>query len=219
MKLSKRLLEVASFVDDGANLIDVGCDHGLLDIYLAMNRKDISIIASDNKKGPYDRAKSNILASGLDIKVQLSDGLDNIDKFTDTVLIAGMGGDGINDILIKGRGKLGNIHTIILSPHNKFYEVRCLLMKLGYYIDMESLVKDKEKIYLILKAKKGYRKYSYKELLFGPVLLKEKSLLFKEYYSIYLEKGYEALENIPKKYFWLRFNKKRNIRCIKKVLY
>ena len=55
-KLSKRLETVASYVDDNAKLVDIGCDHGLLDIYLAQNRKNITIIASDINKNALDNA-------------------------------------------------------------------------------------------------------------------------------------------------------------------
>lgn len=40
-KLSKRLEVVASFVNDNSKVIDIGCDHGLLSIYLVNKYKNI----------------------------------------------------------------------------------------------------------------------------------------------------------------------------------
>ena len=47
MKLSKRLELVASMVDDNSNIIDVGCDHAYLSIYLAKTLKNINSIEID----------------------------------------------------------------------------------------------------------------------------------------------------------------------------
>ena len=47
IRLSKRLKCIASYVSDGMNIVDIGCDHALLDIYLCQVKKDIKIIASD----------------------------------------------------------------------------------------------------------------------------------------------------------------------------
>ena len=41
MKISNRLKLIASFVDDDSKVIDVGCDHALLDIFLVLNKKNI----------------------------------------------------------------------------------------------------------------------------------------------------------------------------------
>ena len=47
-KLSKRLEMVASFIDENdKSVIDIGCDHGLLSIYLAEKFNNLKIIASD----------------------------------------------------------------------------------------------------------------------------------------------------------------------------
>ena len=52
MKLSKRLQVVASFIPDNSSLLDVGCDHALLDIFLMQTKKNIQIMASDINPNP-----------------------------------------------------------------------------------------------------------------------------------------------------------------------
>ena len=39
MRINERLNRVASYVDDNSYIIDVGCDHALLDIYLVKTKK------------------------------------------------------------------------------------------------------------------------------------------------------------------------------------
>ena len=41
VKLSKRLKAIADLVDKDSKIIDVGCDHALLDIYLLKNKNDL----------------------------------------------------------------------------------------------------------------------------------------------------------------------------------
>ena len=59
IKLSKRLSIVASLIESN-NIIDVGCDHALLDIYLAQINKDRKIIVSDINENALKNAKDNI---------------------------------------------------------------------------------------------------------------------------------------------------------------
>ena len=50
IKLSKRLKKIADYVSDNSSLVDIGCDHGLLDIYLVQNKNNIKVVASDINK-------------------------------------------------------------------------------------------------------------------------------------------------------------------------
>ena len=57
MRISKRLKAVADFINDKEKIIDIGCDHALLDIYLFENKEKIKIIASDIHEGAILSAK------------------------------------------------------------------------------------------------------------------------------------------------------------------
>jgi len=216
MNISKRLLAISELVNDTGNIMDVGCDHALLDIYLAKVKPKLSIIASDNKLGPMSRAQENVIREKVNVDVKLCDGLDGIESGTDTVIIAGMGGKTIVDIFKRGKNKIQNVKTIILSPHNDFSNVREYVNKLGFYIDSEQLLKEHNKTYLIARFKKGRVRYTKKELFFGPLLVKEKGKLFDEYYKALLEKEKSNLSKIPCKHFILRKRKKDLIKLISK---
>ena len=94
MQLSKRLSAVAGLVTRGNRLVDVGCDHGYLPVYLYLNHMIPSAIAMDVRPGPLSRAEEHIAQYGLGeyIETRLSDGLAALGTDEgDTLVIAGMG--------------------------------------------------------------------------------------------------------------------------------
>lgn len=199
MKISNRLKLIASFVDDDSNIIDVGCDHALLDIYLVQTKKNINAIASDINQGPLESAKKNIENYNLEtkIKVKLGDGINTIDETTDTIVISGLGGETIIEILTSSPNKLKNIKTIIVSPHSAIYEVRTTITNLGFKIENEVITYDQNKPYIIIKFKKGQSKYTEEELFFGPILLKNKTEYFYKYYQELNNTNKKLLKTIP----------------------
>ncbi len=216
IKISKRLFAVSEYVEDNSNLLDVGCDHALLDIYLYQHKNNLQVTVSDLHKLPLDNAKNNLEKYRLidKIKTCLGDGLEVLDLSIDTIIITGMGGRTIINIL-NNKDKLVNIQNIILSPNNDYLAVRKAIHKLGYYIDQETMIKDKGIFYLIISFKKGQKKYSAKELYFGPLLLRKKTPVTKEYFGWLLTKKEKILADLPRKYFFRRLKIKREISQIK----
>lgn len=221
IKLSKRLEKIASFVDNGASVVDIGCDHALLDIYLVLNKKDTKVVASDVNKNALNNAVSNIEKYKLTDKIDtvLSNGLESIDVTgLDTIIISGMGTHTMVGILYNNLSKLKNIDTIILQSNNDIDFLRKKVTSIGYYIEQEALVKDKKIIYTIIKFKKGHKFYSYKELYFGPCLLKENSSLFKEKNRLELEKLKIIYPMIPKGHLMYKLKTLRKIRMYTNIV-
>ena len=179
--LSLRLKEISNYIPDNIKMVDIGCDHALLDIYLYKNRKNIKIIASDVNENALNQAKVNIKKYKLDnvIETRVSDGLNNISKDEiDTIVMSGMGAHTIVGILHMNLKKLENVENIIIQSNNHIDFLRKKITELNYYIDSEKLVKDNSIIYTIIAFKKGRKKYNKIELYFGPYLLKEICNLF-----------------------------------------
>ena len=86
MNLSKRLEAVATLVDIGAKVIDVGCDHAYLDIYLTLNN-DNKCIATDINRNALSIAEANIKKYNLEDKIEtkLTDGLKDL-KIYSTII-------------------------------------------------------------------------------------------------------------------------------------
>ena len=218
--LSNRLKEIASFIPDNVKMVDIGCDHALLDIYLYKNKKNIKIIATDINKNALEQAKKNIKKYKLEdyIETRISNGLNNIDKDEiDTIVISGMGAHTIVGILYSNMNKLSNVSNIIVQSNNHIEFLRKKITLIGYYIDNEKLVKDNDIIYTIISFKKGKKRYNRKELYFGPYLLKENSSLFKEKNKKDLEKLLFLESIIPKNHYLHRFKTKRKIKLYKNL--
>ena len=199
INLSKRLKTVADLVlsKESNKIIDVGCDHALLDIYLIQNNENLKVVASDNKKAPLENARKNIEKYSFlnKIELKLEDGINNIDDEIDTIVISGMGKETIIDILKKGN--LNNIKRLIISSNNKFEDIRKDITSLGFIINDEKIVYEEDKYYVIIEFIKGNKKYTKKELYFGPILLKKKDKKFYNYYGYIKDKKISILKSIP----------------------
>ena len=202
MKINNRLKTIGDLVPLSSYPLDIGCDHALLSIYLVKERGLSKTVASDNKSGPLKKARENVNFYKVSDKVELieAEGLDSYKEGIDTITISGMGGLNINKILDDNKRYLKNINTIILSPNNYSDAVKRKLLKLGYYIYNEVLVKEKNIIYQIFVFKKGRKYYSYKKLFLGPVLCKKKDSLAIEYYKSLLENKKALLKALPKSF-------------------
>jgi len=215
IKLSKRLQLVASFVPDNSYVIDVGCDHALLDIYLCQTKKNIKIIASDINEKPLQMAKENIKKNNLTgrIKVILNDGINNLDKNVDTIVISGMGGILISDIL-NNKDNLENIKNIIISPNNDFQIVRKTIKRLGFAIKKEKLLTEKKITYLVIKAIKGKSKKI--NTFFGTLNNQDLETIY--YYTKILNTNTNILKKLPSKYIFKRIKLLKENKKIKKFL-
>ena len=181
MKLSKRLQVIYSMVPFGV-AADVGSDHGKLIITLFQDGKIEKGYAIENKKGPYDRLVKAIEQEGLldDVVPLFSDGISDLPLCVDTVIIAGMGGLTIVEILKAHLSKLSHVDTIIVDAHNAIPVVRSEITKMGYIIADEKMVEEDGTYYEIIKFIKGEVKYYSKpEIEFGPILSAQKSALFR----------------------------------------
>ena len=63
VQLSERLTAIAEMVTEGNRLVDVGCDHGYLPVYLMLQHKIPRAIATDVGKVPLWQERRNTLHS------------------------------------------------------------------------------------------------------------------------------------------------------------
>ena len=219
-KLSKRLEVVASFVNDNSKVIDIGCDHGLLSIYLVNKYKNVKVIASDINENALSSAITNIKKEKLEnrIETRLGSGLDVVkaDEI-DTIIISGMGSNTIVGMLKYARNKLTYVKDIIVQSNTDLYFLRKNIVSLGYYIADETLVKDKNIIYTIIKFSKGKKKYNYKELYLGPILISKNDDLFREKNRKEINTLRMIVNGIGNGHYFYKKRLKRNIRILEKI--
>ena len=221
--ISKRLELVASFVPQGAVLLDVGSDHAYLPIELVERGQIETAIAGEVVEGPFQSAVKNVEAHGLKEKIQvrLANGLaafEEEDQVT-VITIAGMGGRLIATILEEGLDKLSDVERLILQPNNREDDLRIWLQDHGFQIVAESILEEAGKFYEILVVEAGQMKLSASDLRFGPFLSKEVSPVFVQKWQREAAKLEVALSQIPEKNLGERQVLADKIQAIKEVLH
>ena len=221
--ISKRLELVASFVPQGAILLDVGSDHAYLPIELIERGQIESAIAGEVVEGPYQSAVKNVEAHGLEEKIQvrLANGLTAFEEAdqVSVITIAGMGGRLIARILEEGLDKLANVERLILQPNNREDDLRIWLQDNGFQIVAESILEEAGKFYEILVVEAGQMKLSASDVRFGPFLSKEVSPVFVQKWQKEAAKLEFALGQIPEKNLEERQVLVDKIQAIKEVLH
>lgn len=119
--LSKRLQAIRAFIEPNERLADIGTDHAFLPIDLVQRGIIKFAVASDIGAGPVAIAKQNVADAGLtdQISVRQADGLAGIHPADaiSTIVIAGMGGQLITNILEAGQPQLDGTETLVLAPN------------------------------------------------------------------------------------------------------
>ncbi|MDE7405988.1 MAG: class I SAM-dependent methyltransferase [Clostridiales bacterium] len=158
--MSKRLDLIKSLIIPARVIADVGCDHGLIAEYCTAKAE--RVIASDISEKCLQKARVR-LAGATNVTFICCDGLG---YECDEAIISGMGGILIAQIL---RTAAVLPKTLILSPHRDGGLVRTTLLDLGYGIDCDIPIYDRNKFYSVIRADKdgGARELSRLQTLFG----------------------------------------------------
>ena len=181
----------------GSTLIDVGSDHGLLSVYCLRNDMFERAVLTDINQGPADRSLAAIRENLLEdrAEVMVTDGLSGVPVGdNDVVVIAGMGGNNIRDII----GRFMDDHVIpdgvrfILQPQKSVPELRQWLSDNAFEIIDEDCVSESGFYYCILVVEYSgvVTKLTDGEIYYGPVMLGR----FDEYpdYKAFLDRVYEV---------------------------
>ena len=186
--ISNRLKSLVKYVNNNDKIIDIGCDHALLDIYLVENKIVDNIIANDISANALNQGKTNIIEKKLEkqIETRLGNGLEVLKETDniDTILISGMGTNTILKIL--NNSYIKNINKLIIQS-NRDYDL--LRINMGFYIYKEEAIEDNDKIYINIIFLRGKKKYTKEELKYGT-----KDMINKDLYTSYL------INKLEKKY-------------------
>lgn len=160
LKTDGRIRAAMSFVREGKTVADIGTDHGYIPIYLTKNGICPFCYASDVNRMPLEKAKSNAEKYGVADKIAfyLSDGLQFIDEGTDLaptpddIVIMGMGGELIVDILATSDYVKNKDVSLILQPMTMADKLRLYLAENGFLVTNEHLSEAAGKIYTVMNA-------------------------------------------------------------------
>ena len=145
IKLTDRLQLIADMIETGETMADIGTDHGFLPLYLMESGKSPRVIMCDISGPSLDKAREAAAQTGITSGAECreGDGLDVIERGeVDAVVIAGMGGLLITQILDKDPAKTASIRKYIFQPRNNAALLRWWLTSKGFKITKNSLVRE-----------------------------------------------------------------------------
>ena len=193
----KRIEELTNYIEPFDVIADIGCDHGYL-IKIAFDKALIKkAYAIDNKIGPLENAKNN-LKDYKNVSFLLSDGLNDLAEDVEVIVIAGMGGNLVKNILEKNISKLDNVKRIIIEANRNTEIVREFAVNNNLKIVSEKIIEQDSIFYEIIVLEKGKMRLNPIEIKFGPVLLKNKDEAFLKKWTnqlnIYINKKTDKLD-------------------------
>ncbi len=184
IKISDRLKSLTKYILNEDRIMDVGCDHAILDIFLVQSGIINKIYVCDVNPNALENGKINIEKYQLSQNIFpiLSYGIEKINELdVDTLVISGMGSKNIIDIL--SSPNLDRIYKLVLQSNNNHNELRRFLAQKGFTIFVEEVVQDGKKTYVNIVALRDnkIKTYTDKEYEFGPILITNKDNL--EYFQ------------------------------------
>ena len=196
LELSPRLKIIADSIKGYNSVADIGSDHAYLPIYLVKTFNIKKAVASDVNKGPVEISRERLKQYDVEkhVEVRRGDGLEILEAGeTEVIVIAGMGGMLIRDIMEKGKSIIESAKLIILQPMRDSDCVRKWIFGNGFDIIDEELVKEDERIYEVIWASPGSG-YMDKDdpMLIGDKIIKKKHPLAAEF----IDKKIEELEKV-----------------------
>ncbi|GKX65592.1 tRNA (adenine(22)-N(1))-methyltransferase [Inconstantimicrobium mannanitabidum] len=200
MELSKRLNMILSKVDRCECIADVGTDHGYVVVELIKRELCKKAIATDINKGPLEKAKTNIGFEGMLDRVycRLGGGFFPIKKGeVNAVIVAGMGGNLIRDIILADMSKVKLMDYLVLQPAQNPEVLREFLYNNSFEVLDEDICEDDGKYYECFKVKfnkdvKNVGTYDELDYEISSVLIDKGDSTIKNYISSKIE-SYEKI--------------------------
>lgn len=176
VKLSPRLYAISRLIEPGRVCADIGADHAQLSIFLVEQKLVPKVIVTDVAEGPYERATR--AAEGCSwahlIDLRQGNGLQPLKPGeAGTIIIAGLGGDTIADILRYDWGKSESFAQYILQPMSRAWVLRSTLAERGWPIKNEQVIPEDSHFYPVIEAAPGNNPYrlSPLEADIGPLVM------------------------------------------------
>ncbi|ACB84799.1 tRNA (adenine(22)-N(1))-methyltransferase [Natranaerobius thermophilus] len=203
--ISKRLTAIKNMISNSELVLDVGTDHALLPISLIKEDRVKKVIASDISKATVDEARAQVNKHDLInyIDLRIGDGLEVLasNETPDIIILAGIGGITIKNILMDNEDKWLFKSNLILQPQTDHADIRKYLISKGYFFKREELVKDKGFFYQVINAVPDVNKIdanslSELEMEMGPKILANPNEVLIEYLNRELVKTKSVIDEL-----------------------
>ena len=188
----ERINKLCTYLFKCKTFADVACDHGYIAEYMLKNGLCESAVVSDISEKCLKKAEkllSEYISAGK-CRAVCCDGLKEIDRNTDCVMIAGIGGEEIIKILSEGFIP----KSFVFQPMKNADALREYLLKNDCFIETDDIFTDGKKYYFVIKGREGHAKqYTEEELCYGKDSLKNP--VFYDYLKEELNKKKSYLKN------------------------
>lgn len=186
-----RIKKLCSYLDGCKTFADIGCDHGYCTQYMLKNGLCESAVIADISAKCLKKAET-LLQSYIKenrVKSVCCNGLAEISEEVEEVLIAGMGGDEIVEILSSAFVP----KKFVFQPMKNVRAVRQYLLKSGAKITVDEPFQSGNKFYFVIKGERGLpsTRYTDTQLEYGLNLNSETT---KKYLESELSKKREYLK-------------------------
>ena len=154
IRIDERLTAIATLIK-GGTVADVGGDHGKLGYYLVSTDRAEKVIATDISAPSLQKAQELAFDNGVShlMETRLGDGLSPIkSNEADVVVIAGLGGDVMAEILSSARLDGKEFDHFVLSPNTHPEKVRRELALSNHTIVTDNLTECAGKYYTIIST-------------------------------------------------------------------
>ncbi len=197
IRLDLRLSAIAEGIKC-STAADIGCDHGKLSYYLLQTDRAERVIATDISAACLQKTEKLAQENGVTDRLitRLGDGLDPLkDKEADVVVIAGLGGDVISNVLKRAYDENKCFDAFALSPNKHAEKVRETLLSIGHCIEEDRMVKCGNKFYPVIKSRiaKKTEELTDRQLAYGKFYLSDK--VFKRYVEHEIEETERILSD------------------------
>lgn len=152
-QLDGRLSAAMEMVRQGSRAADVGTDHGRLALRLVLEEKCPLVYASDLRREPLEKARRLVARFGFEDRVicRLTDGLEGfLPQEVDDVILAGMGGETIAQIIQRAPWLQDGSKQLVLVPTTSPDLLRAFLARQGFSVIQERAVEAKGRFYGVL---------------------------------------------------------------------
>lgn len=187
-----RIDKLCSYLFKCGTFADVACDHGYFAEHMLENGLCERAIISDISEKSLKKAEtllSEYISAGK-CRAVCCDGLKEIDRDTDLVMIAGIGGEEIIKILSEGFIP----KSFVFQPMKNADALRGYLLKNGCFIEIDDIFTDGKKYYFVIRGGRGTpQKYTQQQLMYGKDSLKNP--VFYDYLIDELTKKKSYLKN------------------------
>lgn len=177
IRLDERLYAVASLVR-GGSAADIGCDHGKLAYFLVSTDRAEFVIATDISPSSLKKAEDLAKENGAEDRMftRLGDGLAPIaNREVDAIVVAGLGGDVISDMLLDAYEEGKRFGAYVLSPNTHAEKVRRALSRIGQKIEFDKQVECRGKRYPVISSREGEGRLNELQEAFGAFYAEDES--------------------------------------------